>query len=155
MVFFYFCTRWTNGSVITLDLEVSYDQKLLFTTDYQAHGAVLLLPVHVFCSYSCEFVTGGTIKITYKIEQPEKSNGYFQLISTKVLLVPKKVKFTYHDFFESRRLTDAMNAEINRNWKASWNFIAHFLGIYDACFDGLLRSVLEKVPADQIFDGLD
>ncbi|XP_063924744.1 uncharacterized protein LOC135138695 [Zophobas morio] len=146
--------RWTSGSIITLDLDVRYDHTLVFTTDYEAHGAALLLVVDIFSKFTCDFVGGGNVKVTYKIQQPEKSSGYFELISTKVVLEPKQVKFMYHDFFQNQSMTDAINSEINKNWKATWDFVHEFVGVYDPYFGALLRSILERVPADQIFDGL-
>ncbi|XP_063924219.1 uncharacterized protein LOC135138226 [Zophobas morio] len=146
--------RWTSGSVITLKLEVSYD-RVFFTANYEANGAVLLLPIDAISPFTCDFVKGGKIIVTYKIEKPKKSNGYFKLISTKVLLEPKKVKFTFNKFFDNQSLTTALNAEINKNWEASWSFVHGFLGVYDPFFDALLRSILEKVPAGQIINGLD
>ena len=69
--------------------------------------------------------------------------------------MPKKTKVTFDRFFENQCLTDAFNAEMNENWEGIWKYIDGFLGVYDAYFDALFRSVLEKVPADQIFDGLE
>ncbi|XP_063924985.1 uncharacterized protein LOC135138889 [Zophobas morio] len=146
---------WTSGSVITLDLEVSYDRTLVFASNYEAHGAVLLLPVDVFSSFRCEFVKGGKIKVTYKIQKPKKGNGYFKLISTEVVLEPKRAKYIFTKVFENQNLTDALNSEMYKNWEGAWKFIHGFLNVYDPFFDALLRSILEKVPADQIIDGLD
>ena len=151
----YFFTSWTCGSVITLDLEVSYDRTLVFASNYEAHGAVLLLPVDVLSSFRCEFVKGGKIKVTYKIQKPKKGNGYFKLISTKVVLEPKRAKYIFTKVFENQNLTDALNSEMYKNWEGAWKFIHGFLNVYDPFFDALLRSILEKVPADQIIDGLD
>ncbi|XP_063924236.1 uncharacterized protein LOC135138241 [Zophobas morio] len=147
--------RWTPGSVITLDLAVSYDCAIVFTTEYEAHGAVLLLPVDVVTSFRCDFVKGGKIKVTYKIQKPKKANGHFKLISTKVVFEPKKVKFNVSEFFENQSLTAALNSEMNKNWEGSWNVLSAFVGVYDPFFDALLRGVLEKFPADQIVGGLD
>ncbi|KAJ3660895.1 hypothetical protein Zmor_005322 [Zophobas morio] len=136
----------------TLVLNVSFPE-IVFRTDYEAEGAVFILPVNIATTFEGLLVKP-TFNLVFKLQEYENEGRYFKVVDTDFDMNAENFKLEFKRLAPNKRLNYELNAAINEKGVEIFARFKHLQVFFEPYFGGLFDGLLKKVEIKELFDGV-